>query len=267
MSQRTILVRPGRRTAAGLALVLLLGVLVGSWLPGTARAAQLVATEPLARQELDDPPGWVTLAFGFDVDAGVAKVIVANGNGENVTSGALIVEGTNVTTQLRSGLDKGTYTVHYRVNGSKGKPQGGAYQFAYGKGSFTALPDSSWSGSDNEPAVLRGSNPNASDGPEPPPGATEPPGVQVTRTGPPTEPASTTSNPQPTDAPTQESTQAPPSGSDSPTDQPSSAAGTPTTSTDGPSKTPFVVGGILALAALGGGAYGVYRTRNPKGHE
>ena len=60
-----------------------------------------------ARQQLSDPPGAVTLAFARDVDPGSAKMIVTGPDGSNVTIGALIVEGTNLTTQLREGLPAG----------------------------------------------------------------------------------------------------------------------------------------------------------------
>ena len=102
-----------RGLAVGLAL-LLLGLGLG-WVPQPAYAVTPVASEPRNRQVLNQPPGAVTLAFSRDVDPGVAKVIVTGPNGDNVTEGSLIVEGTNVTTQLKD-LDRGTYTVHYRID-------------------------------------------------------------------------------------------------------------------------------------------------------
>ena len=153
------------------------GVFLGA-LPAQADAGGLLASNPDGRDELDDAPGAVTLVFDGKVDDGVAKVLVLDAKGANVTAGPLIVETTNVTTQLEDGLPKGTYTVHYRVDGKGGEPRGGAFQFSYGGGRFTDLPDASWSGSANEPAILRGDNPN---GPEASgPAESESPGVEVT---------------------------------------------------------------------------------------
>lgn len=185
----------------GLPLAVLAVLLLGAVLaarPAPAHAVEPVAAEPYARQELSDPPGAVTLAFGRQVDPSAAKVIVSGPDGRNVTSGPLIVEGTNVTSRLRDGLPRGTYTVHYRIDGSGGEPEGGAYQFSYGSGRFTDLPDRSWSGDDEEPAVLRGTDPNGSEAPEAPTTTRATPGIEVTSEGattdpepPATEPAST----------------------------------------------------------------------------
>ena len=250
----------GRGVVVGLALLLLALGLAG--VPRPAAAVTPVASEPRNRQELDQPPGAVTLAFSRDVDPGVAKVIVSGPDGENVTEGSLIVEGTNVTTQLREGVPRGTYTVHYRIDRPDGEPEGGALQFSYGKGSFQTPPDRSWSGSDQEPAVLSGTNPNSSDEPEPP--ASNTPGVEVTEEG-----SSTDPEPPPTDPAS--SVEAPP-GPDS--DEPSSSTqvSSPSASPapdEGGSRTPVVVGAVLVLAALVGAGLGIWRTRRnrPSAHE
>lgn len=249
----------GRGLALGLAL-LLLGLGLG-WASQPAYAVTPVASEPRNRQELDQPPGAVTLAFSRDVDPGVAKVIVTGPNGDNVTEGSLIVEGTNVTTQLKDDLDRGTYTVHYRIDRPDGEPEGGALQFSYGSGKFTTPPDRSWSGSAKEPAVLSGTNPNSTDEPEPP--ASNTPGVEVTDQG-----TSTDPEPPPTDP---ASSVEPPPGpaSDQSTDpaQASSTTASPAPAPGG-SKAPLVIG-IVVLAALVGGGLGVWRTRRnrPSAHE
>ena len=126
-----------------------------------AHADALVASEPGVRQELDRAPGWVTLAFATEVDPSVAKVLVQDADGANVTTGSLIVEGTNLTTQLEDGLKPGTYTVRYRVNRPDGEPEGGAYQFAYGAGDFSEPPDESWTGRAEEPEAMNDPDPNA----------------------------------------------------------------------------------------------------------
>lgn len=166
---------------------------------GTPASAQtLVASEPRPRQVLSNPPGWVTLAFDREVDASVAKLLVLDADGRSVTVNQIIVEGTNMTMQLRSGLDRGTYTVHYRVNGSGGEPRGGAFQFAYGSSSWTALEDASWAGSGEEPALFRDTDPQGNPvGPEPT--ATVPDVVVVQSDGPTIE---VTTSPTPEPSPT-----------------------------------------------------------------
>src|SRR4051794_34813091 len=90
-----------RRLTVFLAAWLLacVGVCLGA-LPAHASAGGLLATNPEGGQQLDDPPGSVTLAFDGKVDHSVAKVLVLDAKGNNVTAGPLIVEATNVTTQL-----------------------------------------------------------------------------------------------------------------------------------------------------------------------
>ncbi len=271
-----------RRTRVGAAAALLLAVgwlAALLWFPAPpAVAAQPVATEPQARAELDRPPGAVTLAFDFEVDPSVAKVLVLDAHGANVSAGTLIVEGTNVTTLLEQDLSRGTYTVHYRVARSGGETQGGAYQFSYGKGSFSAPADRSWTGSEEEPPVIRGTNPNGPDDPA----ATSPP---KRRAGPGTSsPIDSASSPAidpsaPEMSPTQSTTT-----TAAPSADPSSAgsAGGPSQTTDTPDSaassavvgtasgsagaTPFVVGGIL-LAAVGIGGAVALRHQRRRAHE
>ena len=126
-----------------------------------AQADGLMASEPGVREGLDQAPGWVTLAFDTEVDPSMAKILVQDTDGRNVTTGSLIVEGTNVTTQLQDGLAPGTYTVSYRINRSDGEPAGGAYQFAYGSGDFGDPPDQTWTGRAEEPAAMNDPDPNA----------------------------------------------------------------------------------------------------------
>ncbi len=236
--------------------VLLLGVTLAAR-PAPAHAAAPVASEPYDRQELSDPPGAVTLAFGREVDPSAAKIIVSGPDGRNVTSGPLIVEGTNVTSRLRDGLPRGTYTVHYRVDGSGGRPEGGAYQFSYGSGRFTDLPDRSWSGEDEEPAVLRGTDPNGSEAPDAPTTTLATPGIEVTSEG-----ATTDPEPPATDPPS--TVQAPPGETTEAGSGPASGVSASTEGEqDGSSGTPWIVGGVLLLVAVAGAGLGVWRSRRP----
>jgi methionine-rich copper-binding protein CopC len=250
--------RPRRlpsRVAALLVVWLLAcaGVFLGA-LPAQADAGGLLTSDPDTRDEVDEAPGAVTLVFEGKVDDDVAKVLVLDADGKNVTAGPLIVETTNVTTQLEDGLPKGTYTVHYRVDGKGGEPRGGAFQFAYGGGRFTDLPDASWTGSANEPAILRGDNPNGPE--ESGPAESESPGVEVTSSE---KPDRTTQAPPPTstdpDDPDDPTTDATETGSDDP-----SAATASAVPDDSGVGTAFLVGGIVLLLAVGGAGYGLYRS-------
>lgn len=245
---------PGIRRTAWWALALVLVAASVTLLTASSSPAYAVvpvASEPSARQQLSDQPGSVTLAFDRDVDPSVAKIVVAGPDGRNVTSGPLIIEGTNVTSQLQAGIERGTYTVHYRIDRADGEPEGGAFQFSYGDGTFTTPPDASWSGSAAEPAVLRGTNPNTSDAPEPPSDAPVPtPGIEVTE-------EATSSDPDPPATEPPASVPAPPEPTDETESLPASTAATP--ADDGAGAWAIVT--VLALAAAVGGGLGVWRSR------
>jgi methionine-rich copper-binding protein CopC len=242
-------------------LLAYVGVCAGA-LPAQAAAGALVTSDPEGGQQLDQAPGWVTLAFDGKVDDSVAKVLVLDAKGTNVTSGPLVVEATNVTTQLKDDLPKGVYTVHYRVNGAKGQPRGGAFQFAYGSGTFSDLPDKSWSGSAEEPEILRGDDPNGPEEPEV--SATDTPGVEVT---------SSQKNDRTTKAP-------PPATTEQQSDDPDDPSSTATQRSDDPSGSStasavpaesgvgraFLIGGIVLLAAVVGAALGLYRSSKKGAH-
>lgn len=131
----------------------------------TAASAEpelLVTSDPYAHQELDAPPSGVVLAFSRAVDAAAAQIVVTNSDGKPVNINSLIVEGTNVTAQVKPNLPQGTYTVHYQVNRKDGQVEGGAFQFSYGPGHWTDLPDARWSGNTAQPSVLASPSVDAS---------------------------------------------------------------------------------------------------------
>ncbi len=221
---------------------LLLGAVVLLQLGATpAQAAgRLQFSDPEEHAELSRAPGWVSLVFDTEVDESLAKLVVLNSAGENVTVDALIIEGTQITTQLRSGLAEGTYTVLYRVGGEDGEPVGGSYQFAYGKGSWTPDGKTSWTGEENQPPVIADPNPN------------------------------------PTAAPTgQPTTSAAPSSGASTTAPPSAAPSSPGASAGStPSPAPINAGGtgnpwlwvaIAAVVAAAGGAVALVLRRRSRG--
>lgn len=148
------------RGIGGLLTMLLALGLYGA-APALPAAAADFLSEPKAHAELRTAPGWVMMAFSFPLDPSTAKILVLNSAGENVTTGELAVEYTNVRAQLQSDLPKDTYTVHYRVSKQDGEPVGGTFQFAYGKGNWAPGGESTWKGSDKEPPVMKNPDPNA----------------------------------------------------------------------------------------------------------
>jgi methionine-rich copper-binding protein CopC len=249
--------RPGRWVVLALTAVLAGGFSTLAMASRPAGAASIVVSEPRNRQTLDEAPGWVTLAFSSDIDSSVAKVIVQGPDGENVTTGSLIVEGTNVTSQLRDDLPQGTYTVHYRVNAADGDVQGGAFQFAYVTGDFATPPDRKWSGSEHEPAILKGTDPNATTEPPPNQATTTPPDVEVERSDGSTETAdpgptkTTAPRPGSTDRPTGTATE---QSSDEASDPATTPSAAPTATTESASRLPIVIGGAVLVIAVGAGA-------------
>ena len=141
---------------------LLVVLALGQVAPLSATAAQelLAASDPYKHQELTDPPSGVVLAFEREVDAAAAQIVVTNSAGKSVNVNSLIVEGTNVTAQVKPNLPRGTYTVHYQVNRKDGQVEGGAFQFSYGKGEWTSLPDERWSGNSAQPTVIASAEPD-----------------------------------------------------------------------------------------------------------
>ena len=257
--------RPGSRPVAAhgvprpgwlqVLLVLLLAVpLVAGPAPlGHAADNALVVTVPGIREQVDRPPGFVTLAFAAPVDPSLAKILVQDATGANVTTGELVVEGTNLSSQLQEGLQPGTYTVSYRVADSEGNPQGGTFQFSYGPGSFTDAADRRWSGETAEPEVLKNQNPNAV---TPAPPTSDEPTTPVATPGPgATASTSATATPPATSDPTAGG----PASTPGRTTGPASAGdpGLPSTST--------LVLGALALVALIGAGVGVLLHRRRSG--
>jgi len=167
---------------------------------GPAWAADdfLDSSDPAPQQELKRVPGWVSLAFKAAADASLATIVVLDGNGQNVTTGPLIVEGTNVTTQLRSGLPKGTYTVYYRTTDEFGERRGGSFQFAYGKGDWTPLESEVWQGEEEQPPILDDvEDPSASPAPTPTETESETPTPTALPSATPSESPTATAAPQP----------------------------------------------------------------------
>lgn len=259
---------PQRRLWLRLVLAVLLGGAVAGVHVTAAHAAdnELVVTEPGIRAQVDRPPGFVTMAFSEPVDPSLAKMLVQDAGGTNRTTGELIVEGTNMSSQLVDGLAPGTYTVTYRLARPDGEPQGGTFQFSYGPGTFTDAADRRWSGSAEEPDVLKDPDPNAVSPTPAGPGASQPGG-----TAPPATPSSSLS---PSAVPSPRDPSASTSGSADPTPGvgPSSAGGTTDPSpapqsSEGPGRAALVVGAVLVVGVLGAAAGLLLRRRRLGGRD
>lgn len=204
--------------------------------PIAASDSLIVVSDPEPHAELSARPGWVTLVFKRNVDVSLAKIVVLGSSGQNVTVGPLIVEGTNVTTQLSPDLKQDTFTVLYRVDRPDGQPEGGAFQFSYGPGTWTTVPASSWSGQSDEPDVIRNPNPKA-----------------------------TTSVPTPSAEPTTASPSAEPTSTQASSDVPTPEV-SPTAPGGEPQAGSFPVGWVLGIGvivvAAAAGAWVVVKRRN-----
>lgn len=213
----------------GRCLAAMLVVLVAWPLAAQTASAEelLVTSDPYRHQQLSDPPSGVVLAFSREVDAAAAQIVVTNSAGQSVNINSLIVEGTNVTAQVKPNLPKDTYTVHYQVNRKDGQVEGGAFQFSYGKGHWTKLPDEHWSGNTAQPTVIASAQPEpatatATDTASPAPSDTASGGVSVSPASP-------------------DATPVPASGGDG-----------------GAGPWPWVIGAVVVVAAAAGG-YAWYR--------
>jgi methionine-rich copper-binding protein CopC len=236
--------------------------------PARAEDNVLVVTAPGVREEVERAPGFVTMAFSEVVDPSLAKMLVQDERGTNVTTGELIVEGTNMSTQLVEELPPGTYTVSYRLAGDDGAPQGGTFQFSVGPGAFTDAADRRWSGEEDEPEVLRNPDPNAVT-PDP-----SSPARTSTAPAPPDTPAPTapTPSPSPTSSASAGATSPAPAPAPAPTDatpgpaEPPAPRGTPGTSPQSPTgagRLWLLLLGTTALAGLA--AVGSWLVRRPSG--
>lgn len=233
------------RRWVGVVAMLALAV-TAAWTTAAPASAstRLKVSNPANHEELSEKPGWVSLAFDGTVKRSLLKVLVLDSRGRNVVVGDLIYQGSAVLVQLNNDLPKGTYTVKYQVDRKDGQPEGGAYQFAYGKGTWSNVV-ASWSGTAQQPPEMANPDPMATGPVETP--TTTPPVVEVT------------------DEPTPSETQP----SDSPTAQPSVSATTPTQSAapsgsqtpgtapapGGPGPVGWVIAGIAVVAAAGSGGW------------
>lgn len=235
--------------AIATALLLLTGLFAA---PTASASGALGASDPAPREELDAAPGGVTLAFDREIKPDSAKVLVLDPSGRNVVVGDLDYFGSTVALLLKADLPRGTYTVRYRITGSNGQPEGGSFQFAIGRGTWTdPLPDESWSGSDAQPPDLANPDPQATE-------AEESPGPDPTQTPDGSEePEIEFETVTPEATPTPGETATTPA---SPTESPAAPSG----SSEG-TWWPWALGGAIVVATAGIGAWLAARNRRTGG--
>lgn len=168
---------------------------------------------------------------------------MVDARGANMVVGDLIYQGSAVLVRLNNDLPKGTYTVKYQVDRKKdGQPEGGAYQFAYGKGNWTSVV-SSWSGTR---AALRWPTPIRWPTARWRSPVTTPPVVEVNN-GP-------TATASPTPTRTSASPKSTPTASETPTGRETPAAtDTPTPSRSaggGADPLPWIVGAVVLVSRV-----------------
>ncbi len=119
----------GRRVALALTVGLPLAV---SAVLGAAPASahdQLTRSDPVAGSTVTSPPTEVRLGFSEAVKKLGLTVLVTGPAGTSVTSGAPIVDGSDVVAPVGPLSESGRYVVAYRVVSSDGHPISGTFGF------------------------------------------------------------------------------------------------------------------------------------------
>ncbi|MFC4070639.1 copper resistance CopC/CopD family protein [Actinoplanes subglobosus] len=114
-------------------LIGLFGSLLGA-APASAHAA-LVGSDPAANSVVPDAPNRVTLKFSESVQLIAGKIRVLAPDGSRADQGDPTVNGTEVTIPLRSGGERGTYLVSYRVTSADSHPVAGTITYSVGAAS------------------------------------------------------------------------------------------------------------------------------------
>ncbi len=224
--------RPSRRAASRTGAALSLAGLVIAALLGLAAPAsahdELAASTPASGATLRTPPTAVTLTMSEPPSTAIPPVVVVTGpDGSRVEDGKPTVTGSVITQALRPVSEPGAYEIAFRVVADDGHPLTGTIPFTLAEAAATTP---SATASPTSSAV------------QPSPTPTESSGVGTATTAP-------------------SASQAAPSAMPSATTvvaAPSSSSG------GGSSPWPWVVGGVVALGVLGGGAY-VLRARQGPG--
>jgi copper transport protein len=127
-----------RRVAAGFAAAVALVIAVAG--PASAHAT-LERTDPSDGTVLAVAPNQVAAQFDESVGVSADSLRVFSPNGDRVDDGSTTHggEGSVITTNLRSNLPQGTYTVAWHVISADSHPVSGAFTFSIGKPSRTTV--------------------------------------------------------------------------------------------------------------------------------
>jgi methionine-rich copper-binding protein CopC len=94
--------------------------------------AQLITTYPMANSELESLPSRITLEFGEEMldfsDGNQIKVI--NPEGEEISSGATLLNGAMVYREISTNAIPGIYKVNYRAISNDGHKVSGEFTFS-----------------------------------------------------------------------------------------------------------------------------------------
>jgi copper transport protein len=118
------------RRAAMLGLALLALVATLAMAPAASAHSTLLETEPPRDRVVDHSPKRVVLHFDEPVETALGSIIVYDGDGERVDAGEITRPApTSVAVAIDGRLERGTYTVAWRVISADSDPINGAWVF------------------------------------------------------------------------------------------------------------------------------------------
>lgn len=121
---------PFARVAIAFVALATLLVAMAVTAPPASAHARLEASSPKDGSTLTATPPEVMLRFNEPIKSGLNQVSVTSGS-TDATDGKLEVDGNTVYQPLKSTLDKGSYTVTYKVVSADGHPISGSLKFSY----------------------------------------------------------------------------------------------------------------------------------------
>lgn len=128
--------------------------------PPAAAHAVLIDSAPRSWEVLERPPKEVTLRFNEPVDVGLAQVRLAGPDGAEVggVSKPRAVDAETLAVTVPAPLDRGTYTVSYRVVSADTHPVRGALSFSIGEvtGAVSGQPSEESGGASTAATVSYG---------------------------------------------------------------------------------------------------------------
>lgn len=237
--------------------------------PPASAHARLEASSPKDGSTLTATPPEVMLRFNEPIKSGLNQVSVTSGS-TDATDGKLEVDGNTVYQPLKSTLDKGSYTVTYKVVSADGHPISGSLKFSYAPpagddGAGTQTGSSTSGSSDSTTGSSSGSStpPPASSSASTTPSSSSSEGTSSSESTPTsTSSESTSSSTSATDG---ETAPAAPEGTSSSTTEPATSGDS--SSGDGGVPMWVWVAGLGALLVIGAGIGFLTRGRRDPGED